>query len=85
MENPIGANIRVARIKFSPKETRMAEVTFELNFGEKRCEKLHKITIKVKPDYAQADKAIKLAREELAKCLSRMANILRCQDNDDWK
>ncbi|MDE0553026.1 MAG: hypothetical protein OXI24_02335 [Candidatus Poribacteria bacterium] len=84
MANPIGASIRVSRIKFSHKEQRLAKVTFELNFGEKRSEKLQKITIEVKPDYANVGSALILARKELAKCLSLMATQLEHDSVDDW-
>lgn len=84
MANQIDANIRVTRIRFSPKEDREAKVTFELDFGENRCKKPSRITIRVKPDYACANSALSLAREELAKCLSLMTTQLKSNPIDDW-
>lgn len=84
MANSIDANIRVSEIRLSNQEERKARVTFELDFGENRCDRLYKITIEVKPDYAYVNSALPIAREELAQCLSLMANQLRNDPVDDW-
>ena len=77
MENPIGAKIRVVNIKLPPKSEGRARVTFELDFGEERRKKPLKISIWTQPENTTTASALSSARNDMAKCLTLMANTLK--------